>query len=199
MSELLLLSGGLDSTALAALRKPAGALVIDYGHVAAAGELTAASAVSQALSIELHTLRIDCASLGSGMLAGDDTGSPGAPAPEWWPFRNQLLITAAAAWGVTRDFSTVILGAVTSDGERHIDGSQAFLTAIDHLVRMQEGNLRVVAPAIEMTTAELIAASGVEDDVLAWTHSCHRANLACGACPGCFKRAGVLAELGRLQ
>jgi 7-cyano-7-deazaguanine synthase len=57
--------------------------------------------------------------------------------------------------------------------------------------------VRVTAPAIEMSSAELIERSGVTDAVLGWAHSCHVADVACGSCPGCLKHADVLSKMGR--
>jgi 7-cyano-7-deazaguanine synthase in queuosine biosynthesis len=44
-----------------------------------------------------------------------------------------------------------------------------------------------------------VARSGLGEEVLAWTVSCHRGSLPCSECPGCWKRASVLGELGLLQ
>lgn len=196
--ELLLLSGGLESAALAAWRRPRMTLTVDYGQRPAAGELAAAAAVCQELGLDHHVLRVDCAALGTGLLAAREVIDD-APSPEWWPYRNQLLVTLAAGWGLPHRARSIIVGSVATDGERHMDGTAAFYAALDAVVSMQEGGVRVQVPAIEMTSEQLIERSGVSDSVLGWTHSCHRANLACGACPGCAKRREVLTRLGRLR
>jgi 7-cyano-7-deazaguanine synthase len=196
--ELLLRSGGLESTALAAWRRPSLTLTIDYGQRPAAGEVAAAAAVCRELGLPHHVLRVDCAALGAGLLAAR-APVPDGPSPEWWPYRNQLLATLAAGWGLPRGATAVAVGSVATDGQRHIDGTAEFYVALDAVVAMQEGGMRVEVPAIAMTSEELIERSGVSDDVLGWTHSCHRADLACGACPGCAKRREVLSRLGRLQ
>jgi 7-cyano-7-deazaguanine synthase len=87
---------------------------------------------------------------------------------------------------------------VAGDGSRHIDGTTAFYEAMDAVTAMQEGNIRVLAPAIGLSAAELVRASGVTEEVLGWTHSCHRGVMPCAACPGCWKRFDVLAEVGML-
>lgn len=198
---LLLLSGGLDSTALAAMTRPEGCLFIDYGQTAADAERRAATQVALDLGLRLDMVEIATRSLGAGLMAQRLASTLDVPdvSPEWWPFRNQLLITVGASWAVTRAYSRVVIGTVASDASRHRDGSEDFLAAIDHLVAMQEGGLRVDAPARHLTTAELIAVSGVGDEVLGWTHSCHRANLPCAQCPGCVGRARALRGAGRLQ
>jgi 7-cyano-7-deazaguanine synthase len=194
----VLLSGGLDSAALTAWQRPAAALFVDYGQRPAEGELAAARAVSQALKVPLNVVRIESSALGSGLLAGTSP-VPAAPTPEWWPFRNQLLVTVAGAWGIDKGVDRILVGCVVTDSERHVDGSAEFYQALDRLISMQEAGIRVSTPAIGMSSAELVTTSGIPDAILAWTHSCHVSPLACGTCPGCEKRASVLKDLGRLQ
>jgi 7-cyano-7-deazaguanine synthase len=196
--ELLLLSGGLESTALAAWRRPDLALTIDYGQIPAIAESDSAGKICQELGLKHHQVRVDCRHLGSGLLASSEP-SPHAPSPEWWPYRNQLLVTLAAAWGLSREITSITVGSVLGDGERHIDGRAAFYERIDALLAMQEGGMRVTAPAAGMTSDDLIIASGVPDAILGWTHSCHRSNLSCGDCPGCAKRREVFERLGRMR
>ncbi|WP_460847479.1 7-cyano-7-deazaguanine synthase [Phytohabitans suffuscus] len=196
--SVLLLSGGLDSTALAALERPTLCLVIDYGQRPAIAEARASEAVTNALGLPLQHLRLDLGDTGGGLLR-DDTPLPDAPSPEWWPFRNQILVTAAASVAVRNSLHTVIVGTVLDDRDRHADGSPAFYEALDRLFALQEGAVRVVTPAINETTTALVDRSGLGEDILAWTVSCHRASLPCGQCPGCWKRARVLSSLGLLQ
>src|ERR1700728_4216063 len=88
--------------------------------------------------------------------------------------------------------STVMLGTVLDDGTRHADGTPAFYEALNRLFALQEGAVHIVTPAIGETTTALVARSGLGEDILGWTVSCHRASLPCGQCPGCWKRARVL-------
>jgi 7-cyano-7-deazaguanine synthase len=196
--ELLLFSGGIDSSALASLGVASAALFIDYGQRSAAGELTASTGISSALGIELHTLRIDCGSIGSGILAGSRP-SHYARSPEWWPFRNQLLVTLAASWGLPRGVKRIVVGSVRTDRERHADGAPQFYEALASLLRIQEGQTTVVAPALNLTSVELVERSRLTDQLLVLTHSCDASSIACGFCPSCDKRRLVLEELGRLQ
>jgi 7-cyano-7-deazaguanine synthase len=191
--ELLLISGGVDSSCIAWWRRPVSALFIDYGQRPAAGELTAARAVTDALGIALNTLRIDCSSVGIGLLAGSSFLEGVARAPEWWPFRNQIIVTFGAAWALLNGFGSVLIGSVRGDAARHADGSPAFLEKLDDLLRMQEGAIRLRAPAVGLTTTELIRVSGAPASLLGWTHSCHVEPIACGTCPGCVKRVETLA------
>lgn len=194
-ADVLLLSGGVDSTAVAAWRRPQHALMIDYGQRPAAAEGRAAKTVADRLGIPFSVLRADCAAVGGGLLHDDDP-LRAAPSPEWWPYRNQLLVTLAAAWAVRHGFTEILVGTVLSDGERHVDGRRDFYEALDNLVRMQEGNLRVTAPAIELSSEELVRRAGVDRSLMGWTVSCHTGDVACGTCPGCVKRANVLDRAG---
>jgi 7-cyano-7-deazaguanine synthase len=190
---LLLLSGGMDSIAVAHWTRPAVALTVDYGQRSAVGELRAATAVATALGLRHEVVHMDAKALGSGDLAGS-APHPFAPVPEWWPFRNQLLVTIAAARAVTLGCGRVVLGAVSTDGA-HADGREAFIIAMDALLALQEGGIRLEAPALHLATLELIREAAVPLELLAWAHSCHRSDRACGFCRGCRKYLDVRAAL----
>ncbi|MEZ5329914.1 MAG: 7-cyano-7-deazaguanine synthase [Verrucomicrobiales bacterium] len=192
MTEAILLSGGIDSTALAYWRRPKAALTVDYGQASAVGELRAASHIASLLGIDHYVISIDCACIGSGDLAGKPA-APGAPASEWWPFRNQLLLTLAAPKALELGIKKLIVGSVASDSF-HADGTAQFYEQIDKLFGMQEGGIAVEAPSIHLTAAELVDKSGVTQGILGWTHSCHKADYACGHCRGCNKHREILHE-----
>jgi 7-cyano-7-deazaguanine synthase len=194
VKEALLLSGGMDSISLAWWRRPMLAVTIDYGQLAAQAEISAASSVARELNTEHLVLQIDCRALGSGDMAGS-RASVHAPVSEWWPYRNQLLITFAAARCLDYGVKTLLLGTVRSD-EAHKDGTPQFISAMSRLLALQEGEISVEAPAIGLTAVELIRKSSVPSSVLAWAHSCHKASVACGDCRGCNKYFDTFQELG---
>lgn len=190
----LLLSGGMDSVAIAAWRRPRIAFTVDYGQRAARAEVAAARQVCAELSVTHEVITADCSSLGSG----DMSAAPAlaaAPASDWWPFRNQLLITLAGMRCVAMGETELMIGTVTGD-RIHADGRPEFLAALNALLTFQEGGLRVSAPAIAMTTAELVRESGISTAVLAWAHSCHVSSIACGTCRGCVKHIETTRDLG---
>ena len=190
----LLLSGGLDSGALAALIDPDLAVVVDYGQVCSVAEWRAARAIAEALNIPLTTIRADCSEVGSGELSGREESSH-APSPEWWPYRNQLLASLAAPIVLADGLDEIVFGTVHTDGF-HADGTPEFIRQLDALMRMQEGGIGVSAPAINWSSAELIRRAGVGMELLGFAHSCHCGNLACGQCRGCQKHADVLDQIG---
>lgn len=189
----LLLSGGMDSIALAYWKRPNIAFTVDYGQAAAQAEVASSSQVCRELGIRHELVRADCASLGSGDMAGEEALGM-APVPEWWPYRNQLLVTLAGMRAVALGITTIMLGSVASDAS-HADGRDDFYEAIDQLMRLQEGAIAVAAPALRMTTVELVRESGVPRSLLAWAHSCHVGPLACGGCRGCVKHFEVTGAL----
>jgi 7-cyano-7-deazaguanine synthase len=194
MTTALLLSGGMDSICIAYWKRPDVAFTINYGQLSAEGEIQAAGAVCQSLSVRHEVISVDCSALGSGDLSGTPP-DPLAPVTEWWPFRNQLLLTLAGMRAIPLGVKTLLFGSVKTDSV-HADGKKKFFQGIDKVFSMQEGALHVETPAIHLTTAELIKLSNVPISILAWSHSCHVSNFACGSCRGCFKYFGVMRELG---
>lgn len=195
MKTGLLLSGGMDSIAIAWWKRPQWAVTIDYGQKAASAEMLAAAHVCRELGIAHEIIKLDCSSLGSGDMVHKAVDAHGS-ASDWWPYRNQLLITLASMRAIAREVRALYIGTVKSDGDSHRDGMPEFVNRIDGLMEFQEGALRVIAPAIDFTTADLIRMAGVPASLLAWSHSCHKAHIACGNCRGCNKYLATYAELG---
>lgn len=190
--RLLLFSGGLDSTALAWMHRPDLCLTVDYGQRPAAGEIAAASSLAKEMGLRHETMRVDLRHLGSGSLAGGDASGL-ARAPEWWPYRNQLLITLAGMRYVSEGLTEIWVGAVSTDV--HADGRIPFFRAVDRLMSLQEGAVRVAAPAAKMSPKRLVEASGVPTRLLGATFSCHVMEYACGQCRGCEKHRATLRRL----
>lgn len=194
MKTALLLSGGMDSISIAYWKRPDICVTVDYGQRPAAAEIRAAQAVTSGLKIQHEIVQADLSALGSGDLAGQ-TALNIAPVSEWWPFRNQMLITLAAMKVVGLGVDTLLIGALRTDG-LHLDGTAQFVSAISALTELQEGKLVVEAPAIELDAAELVRLSGIPLELLSWSHSCHVSDFACGLCRGCQKHYDTFKRLG---
>ena len=190
----ILLSGGMDSTALTWSTRPDLAITFDYGQLAARGEVQAATAICEAIGVRHRVVAVNCRDLGSGDMAGTPPSTL-APVPEWWPFRNQLLITMAAAVAVTAGIRCLVVGSVAND-TAHADGRKIFFEAMNRVLVIQEGELNLLAPAIDQTTVELCRNSDVPFEILAWAHSCHVSDYACGMCRGCVKHRETMYALG---
>jgi 7-cyano-7-deazaguanine synthase len=194
VNRTLLLSGGMDSAALAWGLRPDLSVTIDYGQLAAEGEIQAATAICQRLGLSHRVIRVDCRSLGSGDMAGR-VAIPVAPVSEWWPFRNQLLITLGAAAVLQVGSSHLVIGAVSSDAS-HVDGRREFFEAMNRVLHLQEGGIALETPALADTTVSLCRRLSVPFEVLAWSHSCHVSDRACGRCRGCYKHRESMRALG---
>ena len=194
MKKAILISGGIDSIALTYWIRPAIGITLDYGQLAAQTETQAAAQVCRELEIEHIALKIDCSKLGSCDLAG---GSPlsVAPVSEWWPYRNQLLVTLAGAALLQHGVGQILLGTVASDAS-HADGTPVFIEALSALMQLQEGHMSVAAPAIELSSVALVQTSEIPIELLSWAHSCHVSNFACGRCRGCLKHYTTMRDLG---
>lgn len=190
----LLLSGGMDSTSIAWWKRPDVAIFVDYGQKPAAAEETASRAVCEAIGLRHEVVRADCSGLGSGNMS-EAPALAIAPVPEWWPYRNQLVLTLAGSAALRLGAKHLMIGTLATDGE-HADGRSEFIDAISGLMAMQEGGLTVGAPAIGLTAVELVRTSGIPQSVLGWAHSCHTGNLACGQCRGCRKHYATWKTLG---
>lgn len=193
MNRGILLSGGIDSIALAYWQKPEIAFTLDYGQAPAVAEIQASSVVCETLGITHQVITIDCSSLGSGDLAGKEAIS-GSPSSEWWPYRNQMLITLASMKAISLRVTELMTASVKSDGF-HKDGTSEFYKLINDLMIYQEGSIKIYSPCIEMTSAELVKISGIPRSLLLWAHSCHTSNIPCGQCRGCNKYRQVMHEL----
>lgn len=193
MNRAILLSGGMDSISLAYWLRPEIAITIDYGQAPAQTEIRSSKVVAEILGISHHVIKIDCSELGSGDLINKSAVEI-SPSTEWWPYRNQLLVTLAAMKAVSLNVSELMIASVENDGF-HKDGTKLFYEFINKLVEYQEGAIKVSAPCLEYSTVELIKKSGVPRDILLWAHSCHKSNIPCCNCRGCNKYAEVLKEL----
>jgi len=187
--KVLLFSGGIDSTCLAWSERPDRLAFIDYGQIPAKGELRACKAIAEELKIPFDVLNADLRQFGSGSMAGKASADGGIVA-EFWPYRNQMLITLVAMAYHDQGLREIIIGTVRSD-QQHPDGRPAFLVAINNLLTSQS-DVIVRAPAANQETGSLVELSNAPASLLGWTFSCHTGEWACGQCGGCHKHSEVM-------
>lgn len=190
----IILSGGMDSASVLWWKRPDIAYTVDYGQKAASAEIDASKQLCAALEIPHYIINVDCSSLGSGDLVGKED-IVNSPASDWWPFRNQLLITLVAMKAISHGVNKLYIGTVKSD-DIHLDGTIGFIKSISTLLEIQEGGIVIEAPAINLSATELILKSNIPNDYLFWSHSCHKSNVPCNNCRGCNKHNQVLFDLG---
>src|SRR5262249_52649609 len=215
MRAVLLLSGGLDSYTAGAIAKSQGftlfALTIGYGQ-RHARELESARAVARALGAERHLeLAIDLRAIGGSSLTSDESvphdrhiGEAGIPST-YVPARNTIFLSLALGWAEVVGAEAVVLGVNALDYSGYPDCRPEYLTAFERLAALatragvEGGSLRILAPLIHMSKAEIIA-QGVAlglDYGLTW--SCYDptpVNLPCGRCDSCRLRARGFQQAG---
>ncbi len=176
----LLFSGGLDSTSILFWKKPDMSIYINYGQRNYQGELRAVKIISKEMNIPVEIITINCRKIGAGILSEESIDYSDSKS-EWWPFRNQFLITVAVMKAFKNGIHTILIGSVSED-KIYKDGTASFIRKINNLISYQEGAIKIKAPAIKMTTLELIKKSQISVSLLSWAHSCNNSSFACGYC-----------------
>ena len=215
MRAVVLLSGGLDSYTAAAVVRAEGfslhALTVQYGQ-RHAREVAAARRVAAALGAARHLeLNLDLAALGGSALTDDvpvphgrDLNEPGIPAT-YVPARNTILLSLALGWAEVLEAHDLVIGVNALDYSGYPDCRPEFIAAFEKLARLatragvEGASVRVHAPLIGMTKADIIrrgVALGLDYGL---THSCYdpqAEGAPCGTCDSCVLRARGFAEAG---
>lgn len=200
MSTVVLLSGGMDSTALAStLRGDFHAVSVNYGQRHGTRELQAARAVADHYGaphtvVDLSTLR---GILGGSALTSADVDVPDGHYAEATmgatvvPNRNAILLMVAVGYAQAHGCDRVLTAVHAGDHPVYPDCRPAFVTAADVAARFgTDGAVRIEAPFVNISKAD-IAATGAERDApfhLTW--SCYKGGeVHCGTCGTCVERA----------
>jgi 7-cyano-7-deazaguanine synthase len=213
---VVLASGGLDSTVTAAMAKQDGCelffLTFDYGqrHVI---EVERARRVAAAMGAAHHTvLSLDLRAIGGSALTSefdipkDRTSaerSHGVPIT-YVPGRNLIFLSLAAAHAEVAGASLIYFGANVLDYSGYPDCRPEFIEAFEQAANKgtkagEEGNpLRIRAPLLAMTKADIIRTGMRLQAPLHLTHSCYDpiGTLACGRCDSCLIRREGFAKAG---
>jgi 7-cyano-7-deazaguanine synthase len=215
---VVLLSGGLDSTTVLAIAREEGytpyALSFRYGQRHGV-ELEAARRVAAALGVARHVIAdIDLRVFGGSALTDDIAVPHHELATDlsddipitYVPARNTVFLSFALAWAETLDASDVFVGVNALDYSGYPDCRPEYIRAYEQMANLAtkagvEGRqrLKIHAPLIDLTKAQIIErgiALGVD---YAMTHSCYDPDMsgrACGTCDSCLLRGRGFAELG---
>jgi 7-cyano-7-deazaguanine synthase len=222
MKAVLLLSGGLDSATAGAIAREDGyelyALTVRYGQVHAR-EVGSARAVARALGVAQHLeLDVPLAAFGGSALTGDGAIPKDRPLQStdipstYVPARNTVLLSLALAWAEALGASAIVLGVNAIDYSGYPDCRPEYLAAFERMAALatragvQGHELRILAPLIRMSKADIIRrgiALGLDYGL---THSCYDPlpdGGPCGRCDSCrlralgFEQAGAVDPLTR--
>ncbi len=211
-NAVVLLSGGMDSAVVVAIAREQGfavhALSVRYGQ-RHTSELDAAAHVAAALDVVAHkTVHVDLRSIGGSALTDDidvpEAGGPGIPVT-YVPARNTIMLSVALGWAEVLGASDIFCGVNAVDYSGYPDCRPEFVEAFEKLANVAtkagvEGvGLRIQAPLLRMSKADIVREGmrlGVD---FAGTVSCYRADeqgRACGHCDACRLRAAGFADAG---
>jgi 7-cyano-7-deazaguanine synthase len=178
-SVLVLLSGGVDSTACAAFyrsqRYDVSALFVEYGQGALRQERRAALRIAKQAAIPLTTVAI------SGL---------GPFGKGYIPARNALLLMAALShWQARKGMIALGIHA----GTTYADCSQGFVDAVQRLFDVYtDGRARLTCPFLAWTKAQVWAYCREAGVPLDLTYSCERGgDRPCGRCLSCKDRRAL--------
>lgn len=216
-AAVVLLSGGLDSTTVAAIARAQGyrllALTIDYNQRHRI-ELDHAARVAAAMGAERHViLPLDLRSFGGSALTADiavpkDGVQPGIPVT-YVPARNTIFLSVALGWAEAAGAFDLFIGVNALDYSGYPDCRPAFVAAFEAMANQATkagtegaGRFRVHAPLMHMSKADIVREAlrlGVD---LSLTWSCYDpspASTPCGRCDSCRLRAQGFAEAGAID
>lgn len=204
----MLVSGGLDSATVLAIARERGhrchALSFDYGQRHRV-ELEAAHRVATALgAVEHRVLAMPIGQFGHSALTDPAIGVPEQPTAgipvTYVPARNTIFLACALGYAEVTGARDIYIGVNAVDYSGYPDCRPEFIAAFERIANLAtkaavEGRqLRIHAPLIELSKAEIIRrgiALGVD---YAMTVSCYQADeagRACGRCDSCrLRRAG---------
>jgi queuosine biosynthesis protein QueC len=212
MKKLVLMSGGLDSTAAlmwaltsATEADEVQALFFYYGQPAGQNECARSLAVTRELGVKFT--RCDVASVFTGTYSG--LFSPRYSKvvdgldTAFVPVRNALLITAAAARALTfwpNDVPVeLVVGFNQEDARGFPDCSDLFVAAITGALNIGlgrgEDRIKITAPWSAKSKRDVVA--WARSTVPQWmplieqSWSCYREQGPCGVCTACVVRAGA--------
>lgn len=210
---IVLLSGGLDSTTVLAMARAQGyecrTLAVSYGQRHSV-ELAAAARISKLLgAVEHRQMHVDLADIGGSALTDSRIAVPEAPTTgipvTYVPARNTLFLALALGWAEVSEANDIFVGVNAVDYSGYPDCRPEFVAAFERLARLAtragvEGSpLRVQAPLIAMSKAEIIRTGTALGVDYSQTVSCYQANEAgeaCGRCDSCRLRREGFAAAG---
>jgi len=207
---VVLLSGGLDSTTVLAIAKAQGfelyALTFRYGQrheieVQASREIARQHGVAQHIVVD-----IDLRLFGGSALTSDAAVPKGRSVEEmgtgipitYVPARNTIFLSFALAWAEVLNAFDIFIGVNALDYSGYPDCRPQYLEAYEQLANLAtkatvegHGRLRVHAPLIDLSKAEIVQrwlALGVDYSLTSSCYDPSRTGEACGACDSCLLR-----------
>jgi 7-cyano-7-deazaguanine synthase len=207
---IVLLSGGMDSCACAALATrdfETAALHISYRQRTESRERQAFEHICDRLGVNQRLVVRNEAlgAIGGSALTDERIAVPqsheiGVEVPVTYvPFRNAHFLAVAVSWAEVIDAEKIYIGAVEQDSSGYPDCRPEYYEAFNRVVRAgtKDGRIEIVTPLIRMRKADIVRLGlelGAPFDL---TWSCYgKQDLACGVCDSCVLRLRAFAAVG---
>jgi len=200
-----LLSGGLDSSVLAAyLQKESTvqALFIDYGQRHSAKEGQAAYRVARSMNIPIRFLQLRGIFGDNNALTGDlsvplDEYSKETMSATVVPNRNSVLLNVAVAYAEGIGYDQVAYAAHGGDHSLYADCTPEWVDAFKNLLKAGDLKVKLIAPFVELTKAEIVDLGYLLEVPLQHTWSCYQGGkVHCGVCSTCLERKRAFVTAG---
>lgn len=215
---VVLFSGGLDSTTTLAIAHNEGydtyAMSFRYGQRHAV-ELRCAKNIANALGVKQHTIvDIDLRTFGKSALTADievpknrSDAEMGDGIPiTYVPARNTIFLSYALAYAEVLGANTIFIGVNAMDYSGYPDCRPEYINAYQAMANLAtqagvegETKLKIRAPLIDKTKAEIIqigTALGVDYSLTLSCYDPDTEGRACGGCDSCLLRKRGFKEVG---
>ena len=207
---LVVLSGGLDSTTVAAKLKHDGydveLLNVRYNAQAMTRESEAVKNIAKYLELPLREMETDLFSAIGGSTLTDPNGvihdgeGGSEYAHEWVPARNYIFAALAAGVAEVAGAQYIALGNNLEESGAYPDNEQEFIRALNYAMpnAVQEGRrVRYIEPVGNLMKHEIVTLGLEVDAPLHLTWSCYRGgDIHCGRCGPCFMRHNAFVMNG---
>ncbi len=203
----MVLSGGMDSTTMLYdyADRIALAVTFDYGSNHNAREIACARYNCERLGIELVEVKMDFIGrlFNSSLLSGADAIPEGSYDDDNMrstvvPFRNGIMLAAAAGLAESRGLHTVMLANHAGDHAIYPDCRPGFVDAMSRAI--SEGtydHITIFAPYTALTKTQIAARGGELGVDYSHTYSCYKGGERhCGRCGTCCERREALRDAG---
>lgn len=200
---ILSLSGGLDSSSLAAEFKDRIRLAVSfkYGSNHMEQEIKAAQRVAKELNLE-HRI-VDLTEAFKGFRSALLSGKEAVPNAEYdvesisklvVPFRNGIFLSVLAGLADSVNAKFIALASHSGDHFIYRDCRPVFSTAMDLAIQLGTDNEVTFFKPYNNISKKEIAVRGIKAGLNPdWTYSCYKGTeIPCGECPTCRERIEAL-------